>query len=255
MTPDLGARLFAAYADTFKPEQAAEFWDAYKKVPDSDQKVLRQAVIAAELAGKKQKNGAIWAQRNTALAAQLSTRTWQIDPKELPLSYMSRIRLVSSLKLHLRWVQRLAEAWSAKDTNLICDLEYPLLSQMAAAGGSVGATAERRLDAVVAQLLPELFKHDESCALSLLELEAIRLRVKPEGLAKQYLARQNWPLVGGFLHLYWTMAEHVYDGGDPKGAREMWKVLRDKGTPGSPEVGFAKVRLDPTQTELEKLWN
>ena len=68
-------------------------------------------------------------------------------------------------------------------------------------------------------------------------------------------ARAEWPLVGGYLHLYWTISEHVFDANEGALARKMWEVIKDKGPPASPEVEFAKARLDPTKTEFEKLWN
>lgn len=250
--PELAARLFAAYADVFKPEKAAEFWDAYKRTPDSDMKVLRMATVAAELASQKK---GIWWQRNQSFVLDLPKRSWRLDPERAALSYVARLRLVPSADQHLPWLQTLAAFWSSKESDLICDLEYPILSRMATLDGALRRRSEQRIEALVEKLMPELFRHDESCALSLLELESARLKADPSALAKRYLGRQEWPLVGGFLHLYWTIAEHVYDAGDRSGARAMWEVLRDKGAPGSPEVGFAKARLDPSKTELEKLWN
>jgi hypothetical protein len=77
----------------------------------------------------------------------------------------------------------------------------------------------------------------------------------PSALAARYVARQSWPLVGDFLHMFWTVAEHLNDDGDLRSAKLMWQVLRDKGPIGAPETQFAKARLDPTRTELEKMWD
>jgi hypothetical protein len=55
--------------------------------------------------------------------------------------------------------------------------------------------------------------------------------------------------------MFWTIAEHLNDDGDPRSAKLMWQVLRDKGPIGAPETQFAKARLDPTRTELEKMWD
>ena len=87
----------------------------------------------------------------------------------------------------------------------------------------------------MAQELPELFKHDESCALSLLELEASRLADDPKALAVRYEKRKDWPLIGGFLHLYWMISERLYDAGEKASARQLWEVIRDKGQAGSPK--------------------
>jgi hypothetical protein len=126
---------------------------------------------------------------------------------------------------------------------------------MNAKGDAYKTLVEKRVAALIDRELPELFRHDESCGLSLLELEATRLRDDPAALTQRYLQRKDWPLVAGFLHLYWTIAEHVLDAGGKAGARQLWEVIRAKGPPDSPEVEFAKARLDPSRTEFEKLWD
>ena len=62
-------------------------------------------------------------------------------------------------------------------------------------------------------------------------------------------------LVGEYLHLYWMVSEHVLADGDERSAKKMWELIREKGPPDAPETLFAKARLDPTRTEVEKLWD
>jgi hypothetical protein len=256
---DLAAELFAAYADVHRSEAAAEFWAQYDKTPASDLKALRQAVVAAEMLDRqpkaKAKGASPWAARDREFQRQLPKRRWALSPGPLAVGYLDRMAMTSTASAHLSWMLDLARVFGEKDGSLVCDIEYPLLSRLNGAGAAAKERVSRRTSELIAAQLPDLFRHDESCALSLLELEAGRLKGQPKDLGDQYLKRQDWPLVSGFLHLYWTMSEHVYDGGERGRARKMWEVIRDKGTPGSPEVEFAKARLDPTRTEFEKLWD
>jgi tetratricopeptide (TPR) repeat protein len=249
---DLAARLFVAYADSYRPERAKEFWPAYHKLPTNDMKLIREATIAAELAPK---GGATWQQRDRLHAQELMKRSWQIAPGEPQATYVRRLLATPSAKSHLPWVYRLAKAWGAKDSDYICDMEYPLLSKLyESEAGQRGMVAARVKD-LIDQRLPALFKTDESCAISLLDLEARTIGAESKELAARYVRRQDWPLVGAFLHLFWTHAERLADQGDKDSARRMWTVIKDKGPPKAAETQFAKARLDPTQTEFEQLWN
>lgn len=250
---DLQRRLFVAYADVHKAKAAAEFFPAYHKTPDSDMKVLREAVVAAEMVD--QRGGEAWVKRNKLNQIELPKRRWSQAPGPLASNYFNRMLAVSTLNGHLDWLYSLARNFGAHDEAYLCDVEYPMLSRLNEAGARRRALVEKRALELIQGHLPGLFRQDESCALSLLELEARGLRATPKDLATRYLARADWPLVGGYLHLYWTISEHVFDSGELPSARKMWEVIRDKGPPASPEVEFAKARLDPTKTEFEKLWN
>ncbi len=253
VSPALAERLFVGYADVHKSKEAAEFFAAYHRAPDSDMKALREAVVSAEMVDLK--GGAAWARRDKLHQLEMPKRHWQLAPDKVATSYFNRMLSVSTLKGHLDWLYSLARTFAEKDGSYLCDLEYPMLSRLSEAGASHHALVEKRTTELISAHLPGLFRNDESCALSLLELEARRMRGAPKDLAARYLTRGEWPLVGGYLHLYWTISEHVLDAGEAASARKMWKVIRDKGPPASPEVEFAKARLDPSKTEFEKLWN
>jgi len=272
---DLQVKLFSAYADIRRPKAASEFWDAYAATPTSDLKVLRQAAVAAEMAGgaadqQGAKKGAkkitkksakrtpkqlakVWKRRDQGFQKRLLGRAWSLAPDARATDYVMRILATPSAPQHLRWLLGLAGHFAATDPKDICDIEYPILSRLNQQGSR--EVVEKRLAEIIKAVMPGLFKHDESCAQSLLELEATHLREEPKVIADRYLARADWPLVGGYLHLYWVMAEHIYDAGQKLEARKMWQVIKDKGPESAPEVEFAKARLDPTRTELEKLWN
>lgn len=266
---ELAAKLFVTYTDAFMPEKAKEFWAAYEKVePNTDINLLREAVVAAELADKK--DAKEWRTKNEKMAKFLISKNWNLPPNPAALSYVRRLLNVSTLDIHLDWLANLAKSWSQKDSDYACDLEVPLLSRLIAdSSKSRRDRAFARLTTMIDAKLPALFKVDGSCALSMLEIEQKFLRQRHpidsssevEGenrlpaLAARYLARQDWPLISDFLHMYWTVSEHIHSDGDLRSAKLLWQVLRDKGPPDAMETQFAKARLDPTRTETEKLWD
>lgn len=254
VSPELAEKLFIAYVDAYRPEAAKEFFDvAHKNAANTDLQALREAVVVAELVDKK--GGKEWEKRNAKLAQDLNKRAWLTPPEKSAANYLLRILNSGSANRHLTWLHTLAEHWGRKEAEYICDLEYPLLSRMYEVQPESRAQVSGRVTEVIKTELPALFKRDESCALSLLELEAKALHEDSKSLADRYVRRADWPLVGGFLHTYWVISEHIYDGGDKASATKMWQVIRDKGPPESPEVQFAKARLDPKKTELEKMWD
>lgn len=266
---ELAVRLFVAYADTGQSRKAAEFWQQHHEdEPDGDLKVLREAIVAAEMADKK--SGKDWDKRNTQFAKNLVKRSWQITPEKQALNYIHRFLQVSSLDDHLDWLMKLARSWSLKNPDYACDLELPLLSRAYdKAPSRSAADVLPRLTAMINAKLPDLFKFDSSCALSMLELEQRVMRRRPPvdefglasgesqvtALAARYAARQTWPMTGDFLHMFWTISEHTFNDGDKSSAEILWKILRDRAPEGSPESQFAKARLDPVRTETEKMWN
>jgi len=251
VSQDLALRLFVSYADVGKANEASEFWDVYRKhAVDTDLKALRQVRVAVDLAKAKP-----WSARHKELAKDLAKRPWKLEPEGVAVRHVSRVFGSEVGDDHLEWVAELARHWGAKNHDFVCDMEYPALSRLFDKRPAKKGYAVSRASELIKAELPQLFKADESCALSLLELEAQGLRSDTKALTDLYVQRSDWPLVGGYLHLFWTMAEHIYDDGDKTSATRMWTVIRDKGPPGSPEVQFAKARLDPTRTEFEKLWD
>jgi len=254
VTPDLAKRLFVAYADINRAKSAAEFWDAYAKTADSDLKRLRLAVVTAEMLS--QSKAKIWKDRDHHNQAELKNRKWTIKSDDLVDSYVTRMRQITSDPGHLIWLLNLARHFGEKNSDYACDVEYPLLSRLNAAGPLYAEIVQKGADRLINKFMPDLFQTDESCAQSLLDLEAEHLKkMKPKVIADRYLQRQSWPLNGAYLHQYWTVSEYVYDAGATEEARKLWEAIRDKGGPSAPEVAFAKARLDPARTEFENLWN
>ena len=256
VSDDLARHLFVAYVDAYRSDRAAEFWDQAVKKNDGDLEQLRSAAVTAEMIDLKGlKSRPLWQKRGRDLAAALDKRAWTLSPDKTAANYLQRVSNSSSSDAQLVWMQRLAKAWGQKQSDYVCDLEYPLLSRMFEKLPKERDLVTKRVTEVIDGAMPALFGADESCALSLLDLEARALRGEPAALAARYVRRQSWPLVGGFLHTFWTVSEHLNDDGDAQSARKMWQVLKDKGPAGTPEVQFAKARLDPAKTEFEKLWN
>lgn len=252
--PELAEKLFVAYVDSYQPEAAKEFYEAaHKNADNSDIQALREVVVTTELVDKKA--GKEWERKNNKLAQDLAKRAWTLAPDKVAANYVQRVLNSGSTNRHLAWLWHLAQTWGQKESSYVCDLEYPLLSRIYELRPESRAQVTGRLSEIIAADMPALFKRDESCGLSLLELEARALREDTKQLAERYLKRTQWPLVGGYLHTYWTISERVFDEGDKASAQKMWEVIRDKGPTGTPEVQFAKARLDPTKTELEKLWD
>ncbi len=246
---DLKIRLFEAYADMENSKKAAEFYHDYQTTPDSDLKILRLAAVSGELSKDKK-----WLKEHKDMAAIVRKRLWRIEPSDLVLRYYQRIRFASPQDLVT--MHTLAHHFAKENPTYYCDLEYPLLSKMAQdKGHAYKDLVSKRVNALIAGAMPALFKTDESCALSLLELEARYLLKSSDELANTYLTRESWPLVGGYLHLYWIIAEQVNERGNNLKARMMWDMIKAKAPEGTSEREFATARLDATKTENEKLWN
>ncbi len=255
----VAARLFIAYANTLHSEKAAEFWEAHHKTPDSDLKLLREAVVSAEnldreasAASQKGKRASVWQNRLGALASKVKERKWTVTPDGRAVDYWVRLGNSKSAQgLFLGPLVDLARSWSATDLGNMCLYEFPLVAR------TMSGLPQERVRALAREMidrtLPALLQKDESCASSLLEMEA-RLW-DPASLAAMWRARLQWPMTQPVLAQIWSVAEALGQAGDRKGAEEFWKVLSEKAPKGSVESGLAKARLDPTRTEFESLWN
>jgi tetratricopeptide (TPR) repeat protein len=256
VSPELAASMFQTYVDIGNFSKGAEFWDAYEKVALTDMDFLRKIAVASEqVESRDQKDPKIWLKRRIALISEAEKKKWKLFPDVDALTLFNRIAATKGSDKHLYWMKNLTEQWSSERPDFVCDVEYPVLSRIADLNQSGMSKVTARLNQIISSNLPDLFSKDESCGLSLLELENKILSGKTQELADKYLARKDWPLIGGFLHLYWMVAEHLNEAGDQNSANKLLKVIVEKGPSGAPETGFAKARLDPTRTEVEKLWD
>lgn len=267
LSEELAVEMFNAYADIGDSSKAKEFWDAAKKhLPTTDLNMLRMATVAFELS---RKGGAEWQARNQRMAKDLENREWNLEPDDKATAYVRRFLATEAYDEHVPWLKKLARHWSKANRDFSCDLELPLLARAHKANLIKVSIILQQLTVMIDEKLPELFKRDQSCALTMLELEQDILRRTSDAgalglkggvrgsvvLAERYLKRSNWALVGDYLHLFWTVAEHIHEDGDSVSATRMWEMIRDKADAQAPEAHFARARLDPTVTELEQLWN
>lgn len=260
LNPPRKARLFEAYVDTFHSDKAAEFWPDYNRsVPDSDLKKLRSATFHAEIAAiSRQKK---WQEANQKFGGALVKHTWSITPSKQSRQYLYRAVSAKSdeksKNSHLDWAYRLVKDWAAKDKTTYCSDVYPVLAKMVHDFNEHDTPFEilkKDTLGIVDNLLPNLLVQDETCAISLLELEFVVLKASPSELGRRYLGRGDWRITKALATLFWEVAEQNSVNGQPTIAREIWSLIRDKAPSDAPEVAFAKVRLDPSQTEFEKIW-
>lgn len=249
----LAQKLFAAYADTSHAKEAAEFWGAYQKEPDTDLKVLRSVTVAAEMLQARSQDP-LWRKRTVDYAKALRSRTWTTQPHALLENYVTRLRQSGSAASHNSWLLSLIQKWARVRPSLQCDAEYPILAQLFEAGGQDRERAASGVRSLIQKNLPAILSTDESCGLSLLDFEAKLYEQDLPGLADLYLKRRDWPMSDSYRHRFWTLSEELHEQGHRVLARAMWAYLVQKAPPQSEEVAFAKSRLDPTTTELERLW-
>ena len=250
----LARRLFVAYADTSNPKGASEFWSPYQKDEDSDINVIRSVTIAAEMADIE-KTSKIWVKRNVDLSKILSNRRWKAKRHPITQNYVTRLRSSPSARLHNPWLLNLIQTWDGDDHKILCDIEYPILASLYDSGGEQQKRAAKRVREILTKQFPKMLSQDESCGLSLLELEAKLYDQDLPTLAKLYLQRKDWPFSEAFRHLFWTLSERLYEKGQKNLARAMWNEIITRAPPKSEEARYVKSRLDPTSTEFEQLWN
>jgi|GEM_PF-846826 len=262
---DLAKKLFVSYVQAFQSAKAGEFWASYDKEPESDTKLIRQAVVAAEMVdlevlknNKKKSKVDTWRNRSEAVAAKLAKRNWSVKADQEILDYIARIRASNEGQIrHLQWIFSLALFWGQTDAALACELEYPLLVQITDRSPKLLTSAQfaGHIQSLVKRTLPGAIDADESCAASILDLEAGLIKDKPKDIAAVYMARRDWPMKPAFVNQLWLAAEKLHEAGDKAGARELWQILVTRAPKDMPESVFAKSRLDPNRTEFENLWN
>jgi tetratricopeptide (TPR) repeat protein len=253
ISEDLGRKLFVAYTDVHLTGKASEFWKFRIKEHKLDLESLRQVVVSSEMF---EKNGEKkWNKASKKYAKELDERVWKIQPSFTSKTYLQRILTTKDAGLHLPWIYNLSKHWSVKDNDYLCSHQYPHLSKIYSKGLKGDEFVRKEIDQMVAKTMPGLLRLDESCAISLLDLEAMLYKNDIKKLAKIYQTRKTWPLLGAFLKSYWTVSEKLKQLGHRKLARKLWETIKTKGPKGSPEVGFAIARLDPRKTEFEKLWD
>ncbi len=260
--------LFAAYAEAWRSDAASEFWRAYAELPDSDAKLIRQAVVVAEMTNtskmKTTKKTATkvqpkWLALNKQVATKLGKHKWSTSkPSPQNFEFLQRVLASQTANEHIVWATNLAEHWSRADATLTCSLYYSLLTRGL---GLRNVTKEQRAHlrqkslALVEKSLPDLFKQDASCAQSLLELEQVVLAGSPQELAKRYLARKDWEFTAPLISMAWVTAERMFEQRQKDAAKNLWRLIVEKAPADAPELVLAKARLDERKAETEEMWD
>jgi tetratricopeptide (TPR) repeat protein len=246
--PKIAAQLFRAYSDIGKPAKAKEFLGTMAGEKSSDIDLLRSAAVLAEIRDARQMK---------KLATSLHNRKWTIAQTPEATQIATRVMESNTDQVNLPWLMRLYDHWSVADESQVCEAPLTLLTKAAAMPTKArkNLSVEKRITSLIDDYMPDLMEDDPSCAVTLLDLEFNVMSAKPDELAKRYLARNDWNFTPETLTHMWAVSESLVQKKPlPKAAQELWTLIVKKGAPGSPEVGFARARLDPSATEFEKIW-
>lgn len=249
------AQLFEAYADAFQSEKAAKFFEAYAKRSTSDMAMLRLVTIASEMHSRT--NAKRWKGEVDKYRKRLAKRKWTFPMSDLARGYLGRLSMTKNPDKHSLWTYRVWSSWAAGNDKLICESLYPAMTKLYRQSGKQAQSANILQDDIrklVDGMLPGLLRSDDTCGISLLELEVQILKDKPSDLAIRYLQRTDWPMSEELAGLFWDVAERNLKARQVQPARQLWSVIVDKAPSNSPKVAFAKSRLELRATEFERLW-
>jgi tetratricopeptide (TPR) repeat protein len=255
LTPDLQKRLFAAYVDLFLPQKAEEFWTKIDNNEDT-LSLLRRATLASEMAENDKTDK--WGARSEETADKLFKADLSTITKETSfMLYINRILNTRAAIHHKDWIMKVAEGWASKDTTIMCQVSFPLLSK--AWTNKTASFSKSKIKEETMQMMDEhlkdIFAYNKNCGYSLLEFELTALSDEPSVLKERLLARTYLPLDDTIVNIYWAVAEKLKNARDDKGARELWQFLAKNGPQDLPQVRYAKLRLDSKKSEFERLWD
>jgi len=254
--PDqIQADLFVSYVDTFDSKKAIEFYEAYEKLaPDTFGKSLRMAVFQSEIDEKNVPKGMPSSQE---LSRRLNANLASVQKSQAVSLYINRVQSTKHAKYHLPWIYALNQNWAKDDEKYTCSHSFPTLARMFREAKTPFEMEQARgfvQDFVKAQM-PDLFRKDENCAVSVLELEFSVLKDAPMDLGRLYTARAEWPMIDELVVLFWNVAEALKEAKLHEDAMALYRVIAEKGPVNSPKVKFAKLRLDGQRTEFDKIWD
>jgi len=247
-------KLFEMYMDVYQPKKALEFWSAYKKSPSSLMKIVRELTLAAEL--HEQNKQEKWLSLTTKKTAELTKLTMPANPDEKLQSYIDRLKNLSTNDLQLPWMYPLAKLWAKANPDYLCEMQYPLLSRLVKKPNKDldEKFVEKEVLTLVDKNLPHLLETNASCGNALLSLEADVLKTNPVLLSTRYLARREWEMTRTLVSQFWLVAEQAAQAKQFATAKELWDIIINKSPKGSPEIPFAKARVDQAKTEYQNLW-
>jgi tetratricopeptide (TPR) repeat protein len=257
VSDDLAKKLFTAYVDTNRSQQAQEFWPAVSQSKRTDLDMLRHLTFLAEIANDSKTPNKL---KSTLLKDRLNLiklaekREWSAEAPKESRYFLNRLIGLKQSRDDLIWIYRASKIWTKKDSDQSCSVIYPLLDriheQRSDADAKKLVTAE--LTAAIDDVWSAGSKAEATCKQSFLDLET-KCFIFAD-LAKKYEKRSSWDLTGPWLERLWVHSEELAKKGQKKEARAYWEKIVKSGPADSFEVKMAKTRLEPTQTEFEQIW-
>lgn len=253
----MGGRLFVAYVAIHESEKAREFYAMHAKASaGEDLDLLVRAAFLAEVATG---DGDRWRAAVADTVKALREREWSKQLGAEEEGYVRRILAASGAGDHLEWVFNASLAWAKFEKRYVCDMQYPVLSRLAVSarerGGEDEALLRRRIQDLLDQSLALTLREDETCGLSMLGLEADAFAHAPHELAGRYLARRDLQMTRSLASLFWNAAEISAQAGDDNDAKALWKEVAERAPLDALEKRMASLRLDPTRSEVDQLWD
>ncbi len=247
-------KLFEIYLDTYQPKKALEFLPAYRKLPDSFIKTLREATLAAELYEEKKQQK--WLVSSRKKSKKLMAAKLPKAPNEKVVSYIERLRNLSTSKLQIPWMYQISKIWQEVDPDYLCEMRYPLLSYMRKNPSKEAPVKfiKNEILKLIDKNYPKLLTTNPTCGYALLNLESEALKEEPTLLATRYLTRREWDMSPELVSQFWLVSEEAAKANQLATAKELWDIIINKSPKGSPEIKFAKTRLDQAKTNYQSIW-
>ncbi len=244
--PEIQKKLFRAYVDTGKSAKAVEFIPSVDRKEITDIDLLRIATALSETRNTRKLGSKI---------PRLTSRKWVLEMEGEGIQLATRIIESNLDGINLPWVIRLQDKWAEKDDSLMCDGQLALWTKAATLPPKTRTSINlpNRVSTAIADYMPDLLDDDPACAVTLFDLEYNLMSQNQNRLASTYLQRKDWPQSRESIRHAWTLSEALARS-KPETAKKLWQMIIEKGDPESPEVAFAKGRLDPKATEFEKIW-
>ena len=252
VSPELARQLFRAYVDTSSSEKAKEFYYPLTEGA-TETELLRHAAMLSEVTPDA--NSQPWHKRLISLVERLSRKEWSIGPTPETRFYIDRILDSNLAAAHYPWIATLGISWTESNFAASCDLVYPILQKLTRSPDEkVRKLYTERTKSFISFILSDVLRYETYCAYSMMELELGLYENDAEALVATYDQRDFLPVNSVTAGLFYTVAERAWSAGLRDDAREIWQLIVKKGDPNLAEVRFARSRLDPRRTELEKLW-
>jgi tetratricopeptide (TPR) repeat protein len=263
--PEIGRYLFKAYLETQKPLEALKFWRFVDEGPEDDLLLIEKILVLQEFVDmpiKEGPNKVRWTRELNKLNDKALIRDWKIEYGSDIQMKLERLRRTSKIETNIPWLLKLMVFWSKDHQQIRCDVIVPLLSQILDRSLRNKKNSDLLEKENVREILitmtnnqfPELFKDDESCAVSILDMFAKAAGDNHKIIYDLISSKKDWPLVAGYLNWVWVMSELMSDKGSKKYAEDIWKIIAEKAPDGTVERKFASQRLQKEQTEFESLW-